>query len=96
MDKQGETDRRIQELQTGHDKEQRFTLSAEQSKELESFKKSREEIGLKLKQLRKQLRHEVELLGRTVKGANLLTMPFLVTALGVVLSVYNWKRSGAR
>jgi ABC-type uncharacterized transport system involved in gliding motility auxiliary subunit len=91
-----QTQQKLNELQAAKkDKnQQRFVLSPEQQQELEKFKKKEAEKKVELKQVRKNLRREIDSLENRLKFANIAGMPILVTCLGIGLAV--WKRQRAR
>lgn len=92
-----ETQRRLNELQAQKsDANQRFILSPEQEKELLAFQQQEAEARKQLKQVRKELNREIDSLKNTVKWVNILTMPLLVSAFGIVLAVVKSKKTGAK
>jgi len=91
-----ETQTRLNELQQNKDKNQRFILSPEQQAELEKFRKKQAEARVTLKNVRKDLRREVDQLETRVKWWNIFAMPLAVTACGGVLAVYKRKLTGAK
>ena len=92
-----ETQRRLNELQAQkQDANQRFILSPEQEKELLEFQKQEAEARKQLKQVRKELNKEIDSLKNTVKWVNILAMPLLVSAFGIVLAVVKTKKTGAK
>jgi len=92
-----ETQRRLNELQAQkQDANQRFILSPEQEKELLEFQKQEAEARRQLKQVRKELNKEIDSLKNTVKWVNILAMPLLVSAFGIVLAVVKTKKTGAK
>lgn len=92
-----ETQQRLSELQAQkQDANQRFILSPEQEKELLEFQKQETEARKQLKQVRKELNKEIDSLKNTVKWVNILVMPVLVSAFGIVLAVVKSKKTGAK
>jgi ABC-type uncharacterized transport system involved in gliding motility auxiliary subunit len=91
-----ETQRRLSELQQNKEKGQRFILSPEQKKEIENFRKQEAEANRKLRDVRKQLRQDVDSLQRRLKWLNILAMPLAVALSGVVLAVFKRKRTAAK
>lgn len=92
-----ETQRKLSELQQTKEKgQQRFILSPEQQKELENFKKKQLETNKKLKELRKNLRQDIDSLENTLKWLNILGMPILVALSGIALAVVKRKRTAAQ
>ena len=90
------TQRKIQELQSKKEAGQRFILSPEQKKELENLRKSESQAGRKLKEVRKELRKEVDSLENRVKWMNIAGMPLLVAFFGVGLALVNRNRRAAK
>ena len=88
---------RLNELQQ-HKKEagQRFVLSPEQQTEIAKFKKEESEAKGKVKEVRKELRKDIESLEGFLKGVNIAGMPLLVTAAGLLLFYIRKNRSGAK
>ena len=92
-----EVEQKISEMQTQKkDKSQRFILSPEQQAELTKFQKEVAETDRKLKQVRKDLRREVDRLEARVKWWNIFAMPLAVTTCGILLAVYKRKLTGAK
>jgi len=82
--------RNIQErmgaLQESKDKNQRFTLSTEQKKVMNQLREEQQKFNNELKTLRKNLRHDIEILGIQVKVLNIAVMPIFVAILGITYS----------
>jgi len=92
-----EAQRKISELnRTKKDQSQRFILSSEQSKELEKFREKQVEVRIKLKELRKQLRKDVDSLETKLKVANIGLIPFIICVFGVVFAFVRKKKMAAR
>jgi ABC-type uncharacterized transport system involved in gliding motility auxiliary subunit len=83
------TERRLAELQSGKSKDQRFVLSPEQQKELDSFLKHKLEIRKALREVRRQLDADIDALGSRLKFINIALVPILLT-LGA-LGFLGWK-----
>jgi ABC-type uncharacterized transport system involved in gliding motility auxiliary subunit len=88
-----DTERKLNELQTGKSKEQALVLSPEQKSELENFMKRKVEIRKELREVRRQLDAEIESLGTRLKFLNIALMPLLLT--GLALGFALWKRRAA-
>jgi hypothetical protein len=80
---------RLDELQQAKSDDQRFILSPEQKREIESFRKQRFETQKKLKEVRKNLRRDIEGLGLRLKVLNAGLVPVLVIAYGLL---HGWRR----
>jgi ABC-type uncharacterized transport system involved in gliding motility auxiliary subunit len=80
---------RLNELQAAKSQDQQSILSPEQKKEIENFRKQRFETQRQLKEVRKNLRHDIEALGMKLKVLNMALVPALVAVFGLVLG---WRR----
>ena len=81
-----ETQRKVNELQQGKEAGQRFILSPEQQQELANFRKKEADAKVELKQMRKQLRAEIDSLENRIKWLNIAGMPVAVIVAGFVLA----------
>lgn len=81
------TQQRMDELQRQKDDKQRFVLSPEQTKELDGFRQEVLKYRADLKKVRRNLREGIETLGMKVKLINILLVPSLVAAAGVLFAV---------
>lgn len=81
------TQQRMEELQRKKDDKQRFVLSAEQNKELASFREEVLKYKADLKNVRRNLREGIESLGMKVKLINILLVPCLVAAVGLIVGI---------
>ena len=92
-----ETQTKLNELQAKKDKgQQRLIMSPEQQAEIEKFRKKEAEAKRELKDVRKNLRKDIDSLENTLKWANIAGMPILVAAFGIVLAVVKNKRARAK
>jgi len=90
LQKQLETTReRLENLQSRKDKNQKYILSPEQEEEIARFRQEQAKTQRELKQVRKNLREGIEELGVKVKVVNILLVPVLVAAAGLVFA---WHR----
>jgi gliding-associated putative ABC transporter substrate-binding component GldG len=91
-----ETQKRLNELQSKKEKGQRFILSPEQQQEVERFK--RQEAGSKkeLKEVRRNLRQDIDALENRVKWLNIAGMPMVVTLFGVGRAFLKGQRAKAK
>jgi len=78
-----ETQKRLNELQSKKEKGQRFILSPEQQQEVERFKKQEAGSKKELKEVRRNLRQDIDALENWVKVLNIFGMPVVVTCFGV-------------
>lgn len=79
-----EAQQRISQLQAGKTEDQRFILTDQQRKEIERFKEKEFEIKQQLKDVRRNLRADIERLGFKVKAINIALMPLLVGIGGII------------
>lgn len=92
-----ETQQRLNQLQAQKtDGNQRFILSPEQEQELAKLRKEEAETQKNLRQVQKDLKKEIVRMENTIKWANVLTMPVLVSLFGIGLAVVKNRRTGAR
>jgi len=75
---------------------QRFILSPEQEAEIEKFRHKEAEANRQLKEERKQLRHDIDLLEKWVKWLNIAAIPALVSVTGLGLALYKRKPSSTK
>ncbi len=81
------TRERLRELQTQKTGQQRFILSPEQQTEIARFREEEHHFRRELRDVRKSLRRDIEMLGVRVKVLNILAVPLLVTLAGIVQGV---------
>ncbi len=91
-----ETQTRVSELQKAKEGQQRFILSPEQQAELAKFQQKQAEARKELKEVRKDLRREIDSLENRLKWLNIAGMPLLVTAAGISLALVKRKKTAAR
>ena len=91
-----ETQQKLNELQRTKEKGQRFILSPEQQQEVAKFRQKEADAKKELKQVRKNLRRDVDSLEDRLKWVNILAMPLIVSLSGVALAVYKRKRTAAK
>ncbi len=79
-----ETERKLNELQTGKSADQALVLTPEQKTEIENFLKRKVEIRKELRDVRRRLDADIEALGTKLKFLNIVFVPLLLTlgALG--------------
>jgi ABC-type uncharacterized transport system involved in gliding motility auxiliary subunit len=87
-----EAQRKLNELQKNKEGGQRFILSPEQQQEVVSFRKKEADVKVQLKQMRKQLRSEIDSLENRVKWLNIAGMPVVVVLAGFGLAAMKRKR----
>jgi len=92
-----ETQQKLNDLQRTKDKgQQRFVLSPEQQQELASFRQKESDAKRQLKELRKNLRREIDSLETRLKWANIAVMPLAVAGCGIALALYKRRRTAAK
>jgi ABC-type uncharacterized transport system involved in gliding motility auxiliary subunit len=94
-----QTQQKLNELQAARKDQaqgQRFILSKEQQAELENFRKKEAQAKRDLKEVRKNLRREIDSLENRLKFGNIAGMPIAVALLGIGLAVFKRQRARAR
>ncbi len=91
-----ETQSRLAELERSKDAGQQFILTPEQQEEIKAFRTKEAEAKKELKEVRKTLRREVDALEQRVKWSNILAMPLVVAAAGLVIAFIRHRRQSAR
>ena len=92
-----DTQRRLGELQQQKKEAgQRFIMSPEQQAELEKFRATERDVKRQLKEVRKNLRKEIDSLENRTKWLNIAGMPFLVTLSGIALAFIKRKKTAAQ
>lgn len=82
-----ETQRRLSSLQQTKDDGQQMILSPEQEAEIKTFREQVFQTQQALKEVRKNLRRDIERLGARLKVVNILGVPLLVALFGIVRGV---------
>jgi ABC-type uncharacterized transport system involved in gliding motility auxiliary subunit len=91
-----ETQTRVNELQKTKETGQRFILSPEQQAELQNFRQKEAQAKRDLKQVRKDLRREIDSLENRLKWLNIAGVPFLVALSGISLALVKRKKTAAK
>ncbi len=78
-----EAQARLRELESVKSKDQQYILSPEQKAEIEKFRNEQFQTQQQLKQVRKNLRRDIEVLGLKIKALNIALMPALVAVFGL-------------
>ena len=91
---------RINELQQqrvfGQDQQNLSVLSSEQKEELSKYNEQRAEISQKLKQVRRNLRKDIDSLENWLKLANIAAVPVLIAFIGIFTVIVKRNRTAAR
>lgn len=78
---------RLNELQANKDPQQLVIISPEQQAEIDRFEDELLDTRKKLKEVRKNLRKDIEKLGLQVKVANIVLVPLLIAVFGIIRGV---------
>ena len=87
-----ETERKLNELQTGRDDANPMILTPEQQAEIERFQQERLRIRKELRAVQANLRSDIENLGTWLKVINIVLVPALLTLLVLALLAVRAKR----
>lgn len=89
---------RISELtrQAGKGADQRFILPPEAEKEIAALRAKAAKANKELRQVRRDLRRDVDALETKIKWLNIAGMPFLVTVVGLGLAMMKRKKTAAK
>lgn len=79
-----QTQQRLNALQQQKSGNERMLLSREQQEEIDQFRKTRADTQRQLKNVRKELTSEIDTLGLVLKTINILLIPLLVIAFGIL------------
>jgi ABC-type uncharacterized transport system involved in gliding motility auxiliary subunit len=95
-DSLNQTRQKLTELQTGKQTDQKTILSTEQQAEIKKFHENEANVNRELKQVRKDLRGEIDSLQNNLKWINIAGMPLLVTVAGLALAWIKRMKRAAR
>ncbi len=88
---------RLNELQQAKQgQQQRLILSPEQQAEIQKFKQKQAEVNKELKQVRKDLRRDIDSLENRLKWWNIAGMPLVVIGAGMSVAFIKRKKTAAR
>jgi uncharacterized protein YukE len=90
------TREKLADLQSGKQSDQKTVLSPEQQAEIKKFQENEGKINRELKQVRKDLRQEIDSLQDTIKWIDIAAMPAVVTLAGLSLAVWKRRKRAAR
>src|SRR5215831_12835081 len=96
QDNLAQTRQKLASLQTGKQADQKTLLSPEQQAEIKKFQENEAQISQELKQVRKNLRVEIDSLQDTLKWLDIAAMPLIVTLVGLLLAYLKRNRRAAR
>jgi ABC-type uncharacterized transport system involved in gliding motility auxiliary subunit len=92
-----DTQQKLSELQRTKEKsQQRLILTPEQQQEVARFRKKEAEVKRELKDVRRNLRREIDSLENRLKWVNIAVMPFGVTISGILVAIYKRKKTAAK
>jgi ABC-type uncharacterized transport system involved in gliding motility auxiliary subunit len=89
IQKAEDTNQKLRQFEKQKDPSQRFIMSAEQEAEIQKFQEEKRKVNKELKEVRRNLRGDIEQLGSTLKFINIFMMVFIVAATGIC---YAWYR----
>jgi ABC-type uncharacterized transport system involved in gliding motility auxiliary subunit len=87
---------RLSRLQQGKEEGQHFILTEEQQREIERFRQEEANVKRQLKEVRRELRSEIDALEVRLKWLNIAALPALVIIAGLVFGIMRRRRSRAR
>ncbi|MBV9998138.1 MAG: Gldg family protein [Verrucomicrobia bacterium] len=90
------TREKLSDLQTGKQSDQKTVLSPEQQAEIKKFQENEAKINRELKQVRKDLRQEIDSLQDFIKWIDIAAMPAVVTLAGLSLALWERRKRAAR
>lgn len=91
-----ETNRRLSELHQAKDDSQKQIISEEQENEIRKFQEEKQKVDRELKEVRKNLRADIESLGTKLQLLNTLVMPLCVIVAGLGFAFYRQRRMRKR
>ena len=78
----------LNSMQMKKDESQKFIISEEQQKKIDEFRQKQIQIAKQLKQVRKNLRKDIDNLGLKLKFYNMALVPLLVCLFGIGIAIY--------
>ena len=91
-----EAQQKINELQRNKDQNQRFILPPEVQAEIKRFREKEVQTKRDLKEVRKQLRKDIDALETRLKWFNIAAVPMLVTVAWIGFAVVKRKKTAAK
>jgi ABC-type uncharacterized transport system involved in gliding motility auxiliary subunit len=95
-DNLNQTRQKLASLQTGKQTDQKTLLSPEQQAEIKKFQENEATVNQELKQVRKNLRLEIDSLQDTLKWVDIAGMALIVTLVGLTLAFIKRRRRAPR
>ena len=87
-----ETNQKLRQLEQQKDTSQAVIISDKQEAEIKKFQKEKTRIKKELKEVRRNLRADIEKLGTTIKFINIFLMVFIVAIAGSFYALYKRKK----
>jgi len=84
---------RLKQLEKQKKESESLVLTPEQEKEIERFRQEKIRIQHELREVRKNLRADIERLGLWLKFINIFLMPLLISFSGILFALYRRRRS---
>ena len=91
-----QTKQKLATLQNSNPSDQKTVLSPQQQAEIKKFRENEAKFDKELKQVRKDLRQEIDSLQNTLKWINIAAMPLLVTLAGLGFAIFKRQSRAAR
>jgi ABC-type uncharacterized transport system involved in gliding motility auxiliary subunit len=91
-----QTKQKLAALQNSNPTDQKTVLSPQQQAEIKKFQENEAKLDKELKQVRKDLRQEIDSLQNTLKWINIAAMPLLVTLAGLGFAIFKRRSRAAR
>jgi predicted nucleic acid-binding Zn-ribbon protein len=96
QDNLAETRQKLASLQSGKQADQKTLLSPEQQAEIKKFHENEAKVSQELKQVRKNLRFEIDSLQNTLKWIDITAVPVIITLAGLALAYFKRNRRAAQ
>ncbi len=93
MQKVEDTNQKLRQLEQQKDASQKMIMSPEQEEEIRKFQEEKIRINQQLKEVRRNLRADIESLGSWLKFINIFLMVFIVAMGGGLFALYRRKKS---
>jgi ABC-type uncharacterized transport system involved in gliding motility auxiliary subunit len=87
-----ELQKKLNELQAQRSDGSRLNLTAEQQREIETFRGEELDLRRKLRQVRRNLREDVEKLGKRLLTANMTVVPLAISGFGIAVFMRRSRR----
>lgn len=87
---------RLSKLEGARVEGNRVVLSQQQNDEIRGFREEEVRVRKKLREVRKNLREDIERLGRNLIALNMLLMPLLIAGVGILVFFLRSKRARRR